>query len=81
MAFINSISLVRNAVITTQKEQRKINIRMLTIFLGASLFLVGFLTAGQTTRTCQCPQEKHCGVVVIAHVGVTVVVSRILNNF
>ncbi len=61
MEFINSIFHVRNAAISTQKEQKKINIRKLTIFLGASLFLVGFLTAGQTTRTCQCPQEKHCG--------------------
>lgn len=61
MEFTNDISLDTNSI---QKEQIKISIRMLSIFLGASLLFVGFLTTVQTTstnhKTCQCPQEKHC---------------------
>ncbi len=66
MKFTNSVSLNPNSFIEVliQKGQKNRNIKMLAIFIGASLLVAGCLTAIQSATTTykksQCIQKKQC---------------------
>ncbi len=66
MKFTKSTSINPSSFIyeLIQKRPKNKSVKMLTVFIGASLLAAGLFTAIQSTKTnyknSQCIQKKHC---------------------